>query len=186
MTIAAIMWRRLDVPGHESARLSSADGQWMLAGTAVFLYLGSPCRLDYSLECSPNWETVSASVRGWIGQDAIDVAIGVDSSQRWQLNGSEVFGVAGCVDLDLNFSPSTNLLPIRRLNLQVGQSAQVIAAWLRFPSFRLEPLSQSYHRTGERTYRYESAGGSFVRDLTVNETGFVIQYPDFWTLEDSS
>ena len=66
--------------------------------------------------------------------------------------------VAGCVDLDLNFSPSTNLLPIRRLNLSVGQEAAVRAAWLRFPSFILEPLEQLYRRVDATTYRYESAG----------------------------
>jgi hypothetical protein len=183
---ATTMWRRIDVPGHESACLSSVSGQWILAGTALFLHQGSPCRLDYSLKCSSDWQTLSASVDGWIGQDTIEVAISVDASRRWTLNGREVPGVAGCVDIDLNFSPSTNLLPIRRLNLQVGQSAQITAAWLRFPSFSLEPLSQSYHRTGGWTYRYESAGGSFVRDLAVNEVGFIAKYPGVWALEDSS
>jgi hypothetical protein len=38
------------------------------------------------------------------------------------------------------FSPSTNLLPIRRLNLGVGQAAKVQAAWLRFLGFTLESL----------------------------------------------
>lgn len=40
--------------------------------------------------------------------------------------------MAECVDIDLNFSPSTNLLPIRRFDLSVGASAIVRAAWLRF------------------------------------------------------
>jgi hypothetical protein len=86
--------------------------------------------------------------------------------------------------LDLNFSPSTNLLPIRRLNLAVGQEAQVKAAWLRFPSFELEPLSQVYRRIDELTYRYESGEGRFVADLTVNSVGFVTNYPDIWQAEE--
>jgi hypothetical protein len=84
------------------------------------------------------------------------------------------------VDLDLNFSPSTNLLPIRRLRLDVGQEAAVRAAWLRFPGFTLEPLEQRYRRTADDAYRYESAGGAFVRDLTVNDEGFVVRYPGLW------
>jgi hypothetical protein len=160
------------------------DGQRLLAGSALFLHEASPCRLDYSITCTSTWETVSASVQGWIGQDEIHVAISVDASHRWRLNGTEVSPVAGSFDLDLNFSPSTNLLPIRRLNLDVGQSADVTSAWLRFPSFRLEPLIQTYRRLAESVYRYESAGGSFVRDLTVNEAGLVTQYPGFWTVEE--
>ena len=86
----------------------------------------------------------------------------------------------GCIDVDLNFSPSTNLLPIRRLGLAVGEEAEVRAAWLRFPSFTLEPLPQLYRRLSDDTWRYESAGGAFVRDLTVNGDGFVDRYPGFF------
>jgi hypothetical protein len=46
--------------------------------------------------------------------------------------------MAGCVNIDLNFSPSTNLLPIRRLDLSVGASAIVRAAWLRFPGMNVQ------------------------------------------------
>ena len=87
------------------------------------------------------------------------------------------------MDLDLNFSPSTNLLPIRRLNLEVGQQAEVKAAWLRFPSFELEPLSQVYERLNEFKYRYSSGGGDFVAELTVNKVGFVTVYPKLWEVE---
>ena len=92
------------------------------------------------------------------GPHPIDVDLSVDAAGRWRLNGADCPAVEGCVDLDLNFSPSTNALPIRRLGLAVGQAAEVRAAWLRFPSFALEPLEQVYRRTGETTYRYESAG----------------------------
>jgi hypothetical protein len=91
--------------------------------------------------------------------------------------------VAGSIDLDLNFSPSTNLLPIRRLHLSIGEQAQVQAAWLRFPGFTLEPLEQLYRRVDDVTYRYESAGGKFVADLKVNAVGFVTLYPKVWAAE---
>jgi hypothetical protein len=35
----------------------------------------------------------------------------------------------------------------------------------------------------ETTYRYESHGGDFVTELTVNEAGFVTRYPDLWEIE---
>jgi hypothetical protein len=114
------------------------------------------------------------------------VKVEADGSHRWRLNGAETAAVEGCIDVDLNFSPSTNLLPIRRLDLAVGQSAEVRAAWLRFPSFNLEPLQQSYRRIDETAYRYESAGGTFVRDLQVAESGLVLQYPGFWEAEGAA
>jgi hypothetical protein len=91
--------------------------------------------------------------------------------------------VEGCVDVDLNFSPSTNTLPIRRLDLEVGQSVQLRAAWLRFPSFKIEPLEQSYTRVGANLYRYESAGGRFVASVEVDAMRLVTEYGEIWVRE---
>lgn len=94
--------------------------------------------------------------------------------------------MAGCIDIDLAFSSSTNMLPIRRLDLAIGQEAKVRAAWLRFPSFTLEPLDQLYRRIDAATYRYESAGGVFVTELQVNAAGFAALYPNLWQVEAST
>jgi hypothetical protein len=178
-----IIWRRLDQPGHEAARLWFDDTSWHLAGTAVFAHEQKPCILEYHLICERDWRTRSGRVAGWVGDQIVEIEVSVDAAQNWRLNGKEIPAVAGCIDLDLNFSPSTNLLPIRRLGLAVEQTALVKAAWLRFPSFTLEPLDQVYRRLSVETYRYESAGGEFVRELTVNPAGFVTSYPDLWALE---
>ena len=145
------------------------DAEWRLEGTAVFLSDDRPCRLCYLIACDASWNTLRGSVSGWVGDENVSIEIAVDANQHWQLNGADRSAVDGCIDLDLNFSPVTNLLPIRRLNLKIGEHAEVKAAWLRFPSFELEPLSQVYTRLDEFTYRYSSGGGEFVRDLTVNE-----------------
>lgn len=179
---APILWKRLDRAGHEAARATFRDGRWRLSGCAVFDDEKGPCHLEYDIFCDDGWGTLFAAVTGWVGPEEIDVRVEVGDG-RWMLNGALVPGVDGAVDIDLNFSPSTNLLPIRRLNLEVGATADVRAAWLRFPSFRLEPLEQSYRRTSPSTYRYESAGGRFARDLTIRADGFVTRYPDFWIAE---
>ena len=123
---------------------------------------------------------------GWVGNNIVDIQIRTDPDGHWWLNEVEQPEVTGCIDIDLNFSPSTNLLPIRRLGLVIGETAGVKAAWLRFPGFKLEPLPQQYHRLEETIYRYESAGGQFVADLTVNRSGFVVDYPGIWQAEAAS
>ncbi len=182
----SMLWRRVDRPGHESARLVFEHPSWRLSGAAVFAYDGQPCRLDYLITCNFLWETRLGRVSGWVGDQAVEIEISADSSGRWFVNKDECDEVRGCIDLDLNFSPSTNLLPIRRLNLAIGEHAQVRAAWLRFPSLALEPLDQLYRRTGVTTYLYESAGGTFTAELRVNEAGFVTDYPNLWAYEAST
>ena len=180
---AAILWRRVDRPGHESARVSPGLAGWELAGTAVFAHEGKACGFNYTIACDREWRTKSADVVGWLGADAVRVNALVGEDGRWRVDGVDIPEIAGCVDVDLNFSPSTNALPIRRLGLAVGQAAEVRAAWLRFPSFALEPLEQVYRRTGDAIYRYESAGGTFVADLEVNAAGLVLHYPGFCRAE---
>lgn len=183
---ASMLWRRVDQPGHESARLVFEHPSWHLSGAAVFVYDGEPCRLDYVVTCDSQWKTRLGRVTGWVGDQAVDIEISADSGGRWFVNRNECDEAKGCIDLDLNFSPSTNLLPIRRLNLAIGEQAQVRAAWLRFPGFALEPLDQIYRRTGTTTYVYESADGAFVAELQVNQAGFVTDYPNLWSHEAST
>ena len=167
--MTTILWRWLDREGHEAARL---DGR-VLRGTSVVREGSSVYALTYSIECDEQWRTVAANVRGWSSEMEIAVDIAANGG-RWTLNGQHIPSVDGCIDVDLNFSPSTNLLPIRRLDLDIGAEASVRAAWLRFPAFTLEPLDQSYLRLAEHTYRYKSA--SFTAEITVNEAGLVLEY----------
>ena len=182
MVIETILWQSNVFSGYESCRLSSLDSNWQLSGAAVFISDLQPCRLDYQIMCDTAWSTRSARVHGWVGNNSIDIQIEVGSGAHWRLNGGDCPEAQGCTDLDLNFSPSTNLLPIRRLGLAVGESELIKAAWLRFPSFRLEPLTQQYTRLDENKYRYKSgdAGNEFRADLKVNPNGFVLDYQGLW------
>jgi uncharacterized protein len=178
-----VIWRRLDTPGHEAARLVFHEPFWQLTGTAVFSEKQQAARLEYLVVCDTRWRTRHGRVCGWVGPRRVRIELLADTGGRWQLNGTECPQVEGCMDLDLAFSPATNALAIRRLGLESGQAAEVRAAWLTFPEFNLEPLHQVYRRTGPATYRYEAFGGSFVTDLEVNPAGLVIRYPDLWEAE---
>ena len=178
-----IFWRRLDIPGHEIAKLERLNDGWELSGTALLSYQHNPSKLDYIINCDTNWCTKGAKITGVIGNKEINIVVTVDSDYRWYLNGVESSAVAGCIDIDLGFSPSTNLLPIRRLSLTVGEQAEVKAAWLPFPSLTFELLPQVYKRESDHAYKYESRGGAFSRLLEVNESGFVTNYPGIWVAE---
>ena len=164
-----ILWRWTDREGHEAARLDDET----LRGTSVLKHEDAVCSLAYRIECDAAWRTQLVLVHGFIGAREVEIEI-VANRGRWTMNGTHVPAVEGCIDVDLNFSPSTNLLPIRRLNLAIGEEATVRAAWLRFPTLTLEPLEQTYRRTGERTYQYSSA--SFTAEIAVNEAGLVLRY----------
>jgi uncharacterized protein len=181
-----ILWRRIDLPGHEIARLDTLDAGWKLSGTALFSSSQGPTMLDYAVICDSAWWTHSAQVTGAVGDHVVNLNVSVNAERTWHVNGAECGAVDGCMDIDLGFSPSTNLLPIRRLALAVGEEAEVRAAWLPFPSLEFVLLPQVYRRLDQRIYRYQSGDGAFVKTLEVNAVGFVTSYPGLWQAEGRS
>ncbi|HUR00807.1 MAG TPA: putative glycolipid-binding domain-containing protein [Gemmatimonadaceae bacterium] len=180
MPSIAMMWQRLDAPGHEVATLRPLEGGWLLEGTVLVANEERPCRLVYVIRCDFEWRTSRVEVHGEIGNASVRLELTRSTDSEWNANGQHMRNVAGCLDIDLGFTPATNLLPIRRLRLGVGDQAGVRAAWVRFPELTLEPLDQVYTRLSTERYLYESAGGAFRRELTVDEHGFVLEYPKLW------
>jgi hypothetical protein len=101
------------------------------------------------------------------------------ASSVWRSTSQELREIQGCDDVDLALTPATNTLAIRRLNLQVGSSASIIAAWVKFPDLTVQPLSQRYTRVAQNTYRYESNTG-FSAEIVVDDLGLVTAYPGGW------
>lgn len=75
MTPGSIVWRRLDIPGHDACRLEENEAGWSLDGTAVFLQDGVPARLTYHVTCDPARRTQRGDVHGWLGRAPIELDV---------------------------------------------------------------------------------------------------------------
>lgn len=178
-----VVWRRLDRPGREAASVRKIWSGWRLFGVVELEHDGMTARISHVTTCSRAWQTQECELTGFIGDAPVAIQVQRDFAGCWTLDGLPVHEVAGCDDIDLAFSPITNLLPIRRLALCIGSTAQVRAAWLRFPELTLEVLEQQYTRLDSNRYLYESADGEFRRELTVDDSGLVLNYPGLWIAE---
>lgn len=174
-----IIWRCLFQPGMEHFTLREVEDGWSLAGTVVAVVDEKPLRVSYAIACASVWHTrrVDVSIEHGGAERRLELVATGDGG--WQADGQPLDSVAGCVDVDLGITPATNTLPIRRLNLEVGAGADVVASWVRFPALTIQPLSQRYTRVAERRYRYESDTG-FECELDVDADGIVTNYPGGW------
>lgn len=175
-------WRRLDLPGVDRATLTTTDSGYLLLGHARFQDHDIAVDLHYSVQTSPAWVTQRAHIQGMGPAGPLNLDILVNRSY-WVLNGAEFPAVSGSVDVDLNFTPSTNLLSIRRLALNLGETGEVTAAWLEYPALRLAPLLQRYTRLPDGRYAYSCPTLPFDAILEVNPDGFVTLYPPLWEPE---
>ena len=178
-----VLWRRTDSPGHDACGLWSLDDGWQLQGTAVFRLDDVPCHLNYTVECDASWTTRSAAIGGWIGKNPVELVIQSSPDQRWKLNGTEYPELAGLLDVDLGFTPATNLVQLRRLRLGIGQESYAPAVYLSFPDLTLERLEQRYLRITPDKYDYQAPRFSYAAVLKVSDLGFVTHYPGLWELE---
>jgi len=174
------LWKMLQGTGLERFELQPEAASWILRGTILHLHDDRPIEVRYSIECDSGWRTVNAGIALRDGGRERSLRLEV-SGGHWIANGAPRPQVDGCVDIDLGWSPSTNTLPIRRLNLEIGaKSGPIVAAWVKFPELALEPLLQEYLRVAERAYLYSSRGGTFTANLKVDEHGMVEEYEGFW------
>lgn len=181
-TESRVRWRRLDVPGHEEARVARTADGWRLTGEVEVEEAGLVARLRYTIECDSEWRTRTAIIDGEAGADPVRFALAADGAGHWTRDGAPLPDLAGGLDIDLGFTPATNTLPIRRLDLAVGQSAPVRSAWLRFPEFRLEPLDQVYTREADGRFRYHALvdGEPLIARLETDAFGRILHYEGLW------
>ena len=111
-------WRRLDVPGRDECALEELPSGWRLGGIAEFEAPSGLSRLEYTVECDREWRTVRARVRGMAGARPLELAIRRDATDDWHIGPAPIPALRGLVDLDLGFTPATNLFPLRRLALE--------------------------------------------------------------------
>ncbi len=167
-------WRRLDLPAIETFREdgSTFEGRVTVRETA-------PWTVEYRVTFDPTWVTREAlvSVRR-AGSDSL-LELRREPSGRWLAGSVPIPACDGCLDVDLGVTPSTNTSAIRRLGLEVGHSAELNAAWVRFPDLSIEPLRQRYTRLEPLSYLYESLRDGkvvFRARLEVDATGLVERY----------
>jgi uncharacterized protein len=179
------MWRSLQEPGLEYCGLwryplpDATETGWALRGTAVVDYQGRPTEVRYRVICDERWLTRSVHVGVVQGERKRALRLRPNRDGRWFAGQDEVPQYRGCIDVDLGIGASTNTLPIRRLGLAVGDSAEIRAAWVRFPDLELAVLPQRYTRLAEDRYRYESLDSGFTADLVVDDLGLVVHYPQW-------
>ena len=188
--VRVVQWMSTTWPAPDQCALSEISDGWELDGEAQAMVNGFPVEVEYTVRVDREWKTrlvkvtqvdhgsmpgFSSTRRCSLKRDEVGRWMATSGNDRPQLG-----SVQYLTDIDIQVTPATNTLPIRRLNLTVGESAEVTAAWFRIPEFRLEPLRQRYTRIAGDTYRYESLDHDFTATLTVDDLGLVVNYDPGW------
>ncbi len=179
--VREVVWISSDPRGMEHCVVTREAGGWSLQGTIVRKFAEGASGITYRIETDNRWNTGKVLVEEQFRGENRELKISVNRG-RWVIGDREDPALRSCKDVDLEASPATNTLPIKRAAIKVGSRVELNAAWVRFPSLRVVPLRQSYERLSGRRYVYRSASG-FETRIETDGFGLVRRYGDYWTAE---
>jgi uncharacterized protein len=181
-TAVDVGWTALEWPACEHVIASFDPGGFTADSWLVLASDAGPARVSYQLRCDRSWQVTALTIRVTDAAADRSLALTRDAAGNWRADGDRPLpDLHGCTDVDINRSPLTNTLPIRRLGAVVADAPHDIdVVYVCVPELTVRPVRQRYTRLNadEPTYRYES--GSFRADLPVDGDGFVIDYPGLW------
>lgn len=109
--------------------------------------------------------------------DEPDLWLATDGTGRWgEMNGAHRTELDGCYDVDLACTPLTQSLPIRRLPLLDGDSAELPVVTINPDTLEVRSESHRYTRLEAYRWQHEIAGSS-ATNFEVDEFGLVVDYP---------
>jgi hypothetical protein len=140
-----------------------------------------PFRLHYEITCDSNWNVKELHLMLLSGNRK-SVKLQSDGKGHWATQTGDPFSsLDGCIDVDISATPFTNTLPIRRLELRPGQSAELLVAYVLIPEMEVSADRQRYTclelNANGGLYKYESMESDFKAELPTDNDGLVIDYP---------
>lgn len=176
-----LYWRPTTQNGFESLFFDEEQDALYVDSVVLGTEAGEAFRLHYRLWLNHQWQVASFRI-GHLPYGT-EYRFFRDANNFWSradLLGDDDGQWADCTDLDISCTPFTNTLPIRRLKLEIGESAEIQVLYVNCPQIQLEVLRQKYERLSELQYRFTSLETDFTAIITVDEDGFVTDYPELF------
>lgn len=161
--------------GMEQVDVRPADGGLSMSGIVIGQEDGAKFGLHYRLKVDSSWRTRAVHLQTTSGQ-TLDLESNGQGS--WTENGNARPDLQGCLDVDIQATPLTNTLPLRRLEWETGAVVDIRLCYIAVPTLAVSPQNQRYTAlTPGALYQFESLDSGFTADLPVDEDGFVRDYP---------
>lgn len=175
-------WRHLDArDGFESVFFRRDRSGYVLDGHTSAVEDGEVWAVRYSITLDERWVSRAARVWGRSTTGEYERRLDADGSGGWMVDGTPFPALDGCLDVDLESSACTNLMPVHRMGLGVGTSSQAPAAYVRALDLAVERLEQDYRRVDDdgrqQRYDYRAPAFDFECRLVYDESGLVLDYP---------
>ena len=178
-------WKGLELQSKETCVVSTSEALTKVSSVIVGRHKDVPFRVEYILRATVHWETVFFQLHILYGhQPQSPLLFESDGIGNWTSNGEPAEKFMGCLDVDLPLTPFTNSLPIHRLQLGINDEQEIQVLYVDLLENEIKPLRQKYTRLSEHRYHYQNVPNDFEAVITVDEQGFVVDYPTLFIKTD--
>lgn len=165
-----VTWTTEDGEHAESFTLRWENEAWTATGQVAHE------NVQYVLRIAPTWH-----VRQFLlfrDLDEPDLWLAIDAKRRWgEVNGAFRPEFEGCADIGLSCTPFAATVPIRRLALPIGESAEVDVIAVDVETLATVSVPTRYERTAELAWRATALPTDDVREYEVDSRGLVVREP---------
>ncbi|CAD0220789.1 putative glycolipid-binding domain-containing protein [Chryseobacterium sp. D764] len=174
-----LIWQGILYQSLEYFNLLSDDKSYTAESKIIGCYEDKIFAVNYSILIDKNWIVQDFLIESEINTIKSKLA-GKRIQDQWEINNTISPELNGCEFIDISLTPFTNTLPINNLKLQESISQKIDVLYIDILNQQIRPVQQEYTRTASHKYLYENIENDFKAEISVDEMGLVISYPELF------
>ncbi len=173
-----IGWKGHEYASKERCRVLIGEDEILINGQIRSRPTDIDLKINYAIRLTAAWETKAVRIAGSFDGKATDFDFQRNGTLWTNWDGQSL---ADALEPDISLTPLTNTLPLRRLNIAVGESREISVLYFDLEAGNVDLREQRYTRLSERQYRFETVPAGFSANIDVDENGFVLEYPGLFS-----
>jgi len=181
MLSSEIVWENKEALGCEYLRLFFEKNTIHVESTVIYLEPSSPVQIDYQIDLDSSWRTKRLNIKNRRGEILHLTSTG--EGEWFNQHGIRIDELNGAIDVDISATPFSNSLPINRFDWEPNQKREFEMVYIFIPALEIKKVKQTYtyieRKENTRVFNYQCL--DFESSISVDEKGFVIDYPQLFT-----
>ncbi|WKA56532.1 putative glycolipid-binding domain-containing protein [Planococcus shixiaomingii] len=181
MLSSEIVWENKETFGCEYLKFFTKEHAFNVESTAIYMESSYPVQIDYQIDLDKSWRTIKVHIQNRSGEILEITSTG--KGDWFDQHGTRIDELNGAIDVDISATPFTNTLPINRVDWKLNQRREFEMVYVTVPTLTVQKVKQTYTfiESKEETRIFHFQSSDFESQISVDEKGFVTDYPQLFT-----
>ncbi|MDR3026411.1 putative glycolipid-binding domain-containing protein [Chryseobacterium sp.] len=174
-----LIWKGIFYQSLEYFNIHSDDKGYTVQSRIIGCYKDKIYAVDYRMFIDKNWIIQNFQIESEVNKVKTTLE-GKKLQDQWEINNVINPEFNNFKFIDISLTPFTNTLPINNLNLSENKSQKIDVIYIDVLKQHIKPVQQKYTRRAPYQYLYENIENDFKAEISIDESGLVISYPELF------